>query len=355
MSFQEQISLIRWYIDTRPLTSATTSLPLLETLQPPDQETIKKYYHLKDRHMSLASYLLKYLFIHRSCRVPWNEIRLSRTPPPHSRPCFIPLPKSGEGNCEKTVNVEFNVSHQASLVVLAGTTFLPSSSGDVDVPQIGIDITCVDEEGRRGRKHANLATVPAFENFVDVFAEVFSPREVQTMKDYAFKKQMKDFSTNTATETEADAIESALRLFYTYWALKEAYIKMTGEALLAPWLRELEFTDVNAPEEPVHNNTNDNENHSPGPVCGYPYTGTQTWLYREKVEDVRIEVVGFEKDYLFATAARGGGLGTGSRPSIGDSQRPDPWQQLEKVDIERDIAPCATGKCLCLSGSESDR
>src|SRR5436190_23914963 len=87
--------LTRWYLDTRSLTANSASLPLLSTLQPPDQETVRKFYHLSDRHMSLASYLLKYLFIHRTCHVRWHEIVISRTPEPHRRPCYLSPPSIG--------------------------------------------------------------------------------------------------------------------------------------------------------------------------------------------------------------------------------------------------------------------
>ncbi|BDD63094.1 hypothetical protein MAP00_008036 [Monascus purpureus] len=318
---------------------------------------------MKDRHMSLASYLLKYLFIHRSCHVPWNEIRLSRTPPPHGRPCFIPLDNDNGG-----FNVEFNVSHQASFVALAGTTFLslPSSSSssfsslspsmplhlpdELRGPQVGIDITCVDEPGRRGRKHADISTATALAEYVDIFAEVFSVRELETIKNLAkssSSSRSHDEDTKTVARTEEEAVKSALRLFYTYWALKEAFIKMTGEALLAPWLRELEFTDVRAPERPGHEGSNLDRSSSRS-KWGVPYTGTQTWLYGKKVQEVRVEIVGFEDDYLVATAARGGGIGADNRP-VRNGLISDPWRDLEEVDIERHIAPCATGRCRCLS------
>lgn len=112
---------------------------------------------------------------------------------------------------------------------------------------------------------------------------------------------------------------------------------MTGEALLAPWLRELEFTDVIAPEPPQEL------------PWSQPYTAIKTWLRGELVEDVRIEVVAFGNEYLVATAARGAGIGAASRAlggglGVGNI---DPWQALEKVDIEKDIAPCARGSCGC--------
>lgn len=331
-------SLVRWYVDTRQLTSSTTSLPLLDTLQPADKETVTKFYHLSDRHMSLASYLLKYLFIHRTCRVPWNDIHISRTPAPHRRPCFI----SSHGQ----VNIEFNVSHQASLVALAGTTLppsisppdavfkqpIPSSTPIPSIPQTGIDITCVDE--RRGSRPSSApSTHQALVEFVNIFAEVFSERELDTIRT------ARGPSLPPGIQKSEAEVQYGLRMFYTYWALKEAYIKMTGEALLASWLRELEFTNVIAPE-PL-------EMAEQGSPWGQPYTAIKTTLRGELVEDVRVEIVAFGKDYLIATAARGGGIGSGSC-AVERLEGADPWHTLVKIDIEWDIRRCATGSCSCL-------
>ncbi|KAL1964955.1 hypothetical protein VTN77DRAFT_6155 [Rasamsonia byssochlamydoides] len=356
-------SLTRWYIDTRHLTATTSALPLLDTLQPADQETVQKFVHLADRHMSLASYLLKYLFIHRTCRIPWNEITISRTPKPHQRPCFIPSCRT-RADGRAVPDVEFNVSHQASVVALAGcvrspaegtidgressvaatpavfTNPQPSSAPIPSIPQVGIDITCVDEPSRR-RKDSVPTTVEALADFVDIFAEVFSKRELDTIKNIPM-----DSTIRSNPERLQQAIKSRLRLFYAYWALKEAYIKMTGEALLAPWLRELEFTNVVAPEP------------SSSSSWSEPYTGVQTWLYGKKVEGVRIELVAFEKDYLVATAARGGQFGVrrshcpreegSTNVPNDDNDDDDPWKDLEPVDIEKDITACARGHCHCL-------
>lgn len=330
-------SLVRWYVDTRQLTSSTSSLPLLDTLQPADKETVTKFYHLSDRHMSLASYLLKYLFIHRHCHIPWRDIRISRTPAPHRRPCFI--------SSHSQANIEFNVSHQASLVALAGTTLPPSiSSPDAvftqptpfstpiaSIPQIGIDITCVDE--RRGSRASSApSTHQALVEFVNIFAEVFSERELNTIKT------ARGPSLAPGVQKSEAEVQYGLRMFYTFWALKEAYIKMTGEALLASWLRELEFTNVIAPA-PL-------DTAEQGPPWGQPYTAIQTWLRGDLVEDVRIEIVAFGKDYLVATAARGGGIGSGSRADEG-LEGGDPWQSLKEIDIQSDIRGCATGSCAC--------
>ncbi|EEA26006.1 4'-phosphopantetheinyl transferase NpgA/CfwA [Talaromyces marneffei ATCC 18224] len=348
--------LTRWYIDTRHLTNTTEDLPLITTLQESDQTAVRKYLRLPDRHMSLASSLLKYLFIHRTCRIPWAEVIISRTPKPHQRPCFIP---SGHESRPATQipAVEFNVTHQASFVALAGcvvpstaetevqrdgaaaaaaaatqaavySTPEPSSAPIPSVPQVGIDVTCVDEPGRRRDKAPK--TLRDVTDFIDIFKEVFSQRELDTMKKAA------SFSS---TRPLAEIIKSALRLFYAYWALKEAYIKMTGEALLAPWLRELEFTNVVAPP-PVADDETDK--------WGDPYTGVQTWLYGKRVEDVRVELVAFEADYMVATAARGANLGQAVKGGVAGSEM-DPWKVLVSVDIEKDVRPCATGACQCLA------
>ncbi|KKK11895.1 hypothetical protein ARAM_003790 [Aspergillus rambellii] len=323
--------LVRWYIDTRPLTQTTTALPLLETLQPNDQETVRKFYHQKDKHMSLASNLLKYLFVHRTCRIPWADITISRTPAPHRRPCFVPTHAQQARN-PAAPTVEFNVSHQASLVALAGTA-VPCSSSRTQpshpTPQVGIDITCVNE--RQGKPSSSSSdpearTLTAFNNYVDIFSEIFSAPQIATIKKYGY------------------------RLFYTYWALKEAYIKMTGEALLAPWLRDLEFTNVIAPAAaevgppppPQQQQHGDDDGDEGDRLFGEPYRDVRTTLNGEVVGDVRIEVVAWGGDYLIATAARGARVGADG----GDEE--DLWLPFEKMDIERDIRPCAMGGCRCL-------
>ncbi|OJK03418.1 hypothetical protein ASPACDRAFT_1852401 [Aspergillus aculeatus ATCC 16872] len=343
--------LTRWYIDTRPLTATNTTanpttpnLPLITTLQPEDQASIRRFHHLKDKHMSLASNLLKYLFIHRSCRIPWDRITLSRTPAPHRRPCFIPS-AALLTTSRKIPTIEFNVSHQASLVALAGTICPEPAEGEGEgegeVPQVGIDITCTNERQpslSTGKNKDNTNPRDTFSNYVDIFTEVFSPEEIRLIKTLR-PPQSNGTAHNTKAAQESAAGEAGLeygyRIFYAYWALKEAYIKMTGEALLAPWLRELEFGAVVAPE-PVR----------PETKVGVPYTGVRTTLHKKPVEDVRVEIVAFEKDYLIATAARGAGIGARSHGAEAGQQ--DAWEALREIDIERDVRPCAEGRCRCL-------
>ncbi|PWY93260.1 4'-phosphopantetheinyl transferase NpgA [Aspergillus sclerotioniger CBS 115572] len=297
--------LVRWYIDTRPLTAHITTLPLLSTLQPTEQEAIQKFYHLKDKHMSLASNLLKYLFIHRTCRIPWNQITISRTPAPHKRPCFIPSPTLSTLSTP-IPTIDFNVSHQNSLVALAGTTY-----SHPNIAQVGIDITCVNE--RHGKRGPEPRTRSSFLEYATIFTEVFSARELSLIKSLTHP-------SGKYSLTSPEGIEYSYRVFFTYWALKEAYIKMTGEALLAPWLRELEFTNVIAPD------------------AGEAYQYVKTSLYGKEVRDVRLEVMAFEEDFLIATAARGGEIGS----------RSGAWEGLVSIDIEKDVRPCAMVECQCL-------
>ncbi|KAK2811009.1 hypothetical protein FQN49_008496, partial [Arthroderma sp. PD_2] len=338
--------LTRWYIDMRKWTEATTSLPLIDTLQPSEQKKIRAFYHVVDQHMSLASSLLKYLYIHRTSRVPWNQIIISRTPTPHCRPCYIPLKGAQQGG-EKVQQIEFNVSHQASMVALAGCMFHsdggaidttqkvnldPSSGCGVDgPPQIGIDITCTDERERRN-PDSLPSTETQFREFVDIFTEAFSQRELEAIKsDPRGAGSYHETPTDTYAERLVKSIKYRTRLFYTYWALKEAYIKMVGEGLLADWLQKLEFSNVVPPEPET------------GLAWGTPKTDIEVRLKGEVLDNVRMEVVAFGERYILATATRGGGFGKAS-----DSIQ---WDDFRSMDIEKDVGPCARGDCGCLESS----
>ena len=188
--------------------------------------------------MSLASHLLKHLVIHELGSVPWALSTVSRDG--NGKPCFSP--SNGMGT-----PLEFNVSHQAGLVPLVA-----SASPEVEV---GIDVVCVNERS----DDATILKDGLFA-WIDMHAEVFSRHEVHYMKydaenlslpikidaegnskDVIAKCQRRDeqvfwtTSSGTLQELNADVIiDAKLRRFYAFWCLREAYIKMTGEALLAP-------------------------------------------------------------------------------------------------------------------------
>lgn len=79
-----QTQITRFYIDVRPLIPSNkhdpSYLPLIDTLFDEQRETIKKFLRPADRLMSLASALLKYVFIHRYARISWDQIRISKPP-----------------------------------------------------------------------------------------------------------------------------------------------------------------------------------------------------------------------------------------------------------------------------------
>ncbi|OAL72308.1 4'-phosphopantetheinyl transferase NpgA [Trichophyton violaceum] len=312
--------LTRWYIDMSRWTESTTLLPLIDTLQPAEQKKVRAFYHVADRHMSLASCLLKYLYIHRSAKVPWNQVIISRTPNPHCRPCYINTRET------ETLRLEFNVSHQASMVALAGCMYHsdakadsmrkldPSSSGAKGLPQVGVDITCTDERERRNPSLAPSTDKDLCE-FVDIFTEAFSARELEIIKA-------------GGEDGQARSIKHRTRMFYTYWALKEAYIKMIGEGLLASWLQKLEFSNVVSPEPEEEG------------VWGKPLSDIEIRLKGEPVDNVRMEVVAFGQRYILATATRGG--------CVGQAQGLDAWVEFTAIDIDKEVGPCARGECKCL-------
>ncbi|KAJ5668992.1 4'-phosphopantetheinyl transferase A [Penicillium macrosclerotiorum] len=383
-------TLMRWYIDTREWEANGLDLPMLHALRPAEQQAVTKFHHAADKRMSLASHLLKYLFIHHTCGVPWKDIVFSRTAAPQNRPYYA----SGSAT-----QVEFNVSHQASLTILAGTlapndemlqkntakaiSFIP--------PRLGIDVTCVNE------RRKPMTTIGDFIEFVSIFSEVFSPGELAIMKNpISTLHQARElgFAKSFPSDDDGTVIEYGLRLFYSYWALKEAYLKMTGDALLAPWVRTLEFSNVIPPDpvDPLQASkpygVSRDKKHIPQSTknWGVPYTRVKISRAGRPLDDVRIQLQSFESDYIIATAGSGASVGVipqncqkdqphcpqgeirlilpdgqteerriplCTRKLIGDMNPwripfaiTDPWLPMQEVDIELDIRACAEGRCV---------
>lgn len=383
-------TLVRWYIDTREWEANGLNLPLLDALRPAEQEAVKRYHHASDKRMSLASHLLKYLYIHRACGVPWKDILFSRTPMPENRPYYASI---------SSTQVDFNVSHQASLTILAGV-IAPSNEQLASQavqgaalalpPRIGIDITCVNE------RRKPMKTLKDFTEFVSIFSEVFSPKEMATIQNpISTLRRARELrlAASFPSDDDATVIEFGLRLFYSYWALKEAYLKMTGDALLAEWVRHLEFTNVIPPapvdpfiaSKPYGLSTGSDHIPKSPDNWGPPYTRVEVSRDGELIENVRLQLQAFESDYIIATAGRGcpvgpvpqdyenagdhhlhsqhGVLSSGveiqrkrvpitphmavgqSDPWCPESQIVDPWLPMQEVDIELDIRVCAEGRC----------
>ena len=220
--------------------------------------------------MSLASQLLKHLVITKYCRVPWRKSVFSRDA--RGKPFWPPTGLDLEGNAK----IGFNVSHQAGLVSLIAVI---GEDGEVEV---GTDVVCANE---RLAHDYHQIEAEGFFHWVDIYADVFAESEVKFMKLAPVKLDVgeglelsgigKDVLSrcqwrNTKLKVEAVeegkkktvtvkmdsnvVIDAKLRRFYSMWCLREAYVKMTGEALLAPWLKELEILDVQVPlgNEAVH-------------------------------------------------------------------------------------------------------
>jgi len=142
-----------------------------------------------------------------------------------------------------------------------------------------------------------------FEGLVDMHEEVFSRADLEAVK------------------AATGSLDDKIRTFYAFWALKEAYVKLEGEALLANWLQETEFRNVQVPrpmnQEELENST------STRPAI-------EVWFRGEKQDDVDLFLAPFEDNYLIATAAK--------KPK---GSRFTGLPAMKILDLEEDILPFA--------------
>ncbi|KAL7947212.1 hypothetical protein V8C42DRAFT_317110 [Trichoderma barbatum] len=279
-----QPSVFLWALDTRelwPEASNTKDLPrvahrALALLSPDEQSAVLKYYFVKDAKLSLASSLLKRLAISRHCRIPWRSataVRDART-----KPVFL-LPSGDEP-------LLFNVTHQNGVAVLFGAHHPPAGVA------IGTDIVCAGERRARDIKHLQTQ---GWASFIDMHAEVLCPLEVRRMRALPF--------------SPLGQPEKLLDYFYANWCLREAYVKMTGEALLAPWLHDLEMRYFAPPGETPHEGADKT---------------LEVWFKGERVTDVDVKLDrALGGEYMISTVVRRGEGGQGL-------EVPEP----EKLDLD---------------------
>ncbi|KAG5928912.1 hypothetical protein E4U53_002557 [Claviceps sorghi] len=222
--------------------------------------------------MALASALLKRHAIASACpTIPWSAALFTRDE--HTKPVFR-LPDGAEP-------LVFNVSHQAGLVCLVAVYGPPAGVS------VGVDVACPSE--RRERDHA-LVAGEGWSAFVGMHDSVFSPGE---------SARLRGLSAGGAG-AEAD-VDARLGYFYALWCLREAYVKMTGEALLAEWLGELELRNFAPPARE-------------SPAGDKGRRGLEIWFRGARVEDVDMRIEWSLDEYMICTAVRGnqhGGLDFG--------------------------------------------
>ena len=301
----EKIEGFRWLLDVQSLwpapvegsskpqstahwASGTAAQHALALLPDGERARALRFYWPNDAKLSLGSNLLKHRAIADTCRVPWSEATVSEGA--NKKPCYKPLNPSSK-------SLEFNVSHHGSLVALVGC---PGAS-----VQLGVDIVKMNWE-----KDYTTVMKDGFEAWANVYEMVFSDREIRDIAGFV----------PPTRGLHQEEIRAKLRHFYAHWCLKEAYIKMTGEALLASWLKDLEFRNVEVPLPASQMHASGQIAGDWGQTCG----DVEIWFYGKRVTDVRLEIQAFREDYMIATAS-----------SCVDIALP----AFKELDLERDVYP----------------
>ncbi|KAL2133355.1 hypothetical protein VTI74DRAFT_2484 [Chaetomium olivicolor] len=316
-------TIAQWILDTRSWFPEATQTKHLETcasralslLPPATLPSILRYYHLRDAKMALASALLKHYAVSKLSPMPtpWSRtVRVGFTRDARTKPVYAdPDMGGGEGGGR---DVWFNVSHQAGIVAIVAVAGYhdqsPGKEGKGEgeegkgVVEVGVDVVCTSE--RRARDHETINSKDGngggggdggggWNGFVDMHAEVFSPGEVSYLKHRVLSAVPGLLPPSPTVEQVADA---KLRAFYALWALREAYVKLTGEALLAKWLPELEFRNFRPPKPTKGWDVPAREEE------GEVVTDIEIWFRGKRVEDVNMCLRSMGQDYMIATAVR---------------------------------------------------
>ena len=340
-----------WLVDTRKLWpgkniwSADGAAQMLGLTTTEEQTNISNKMFIQDARMSLASALLKRLYVSQTLRISWSQVRLGRRDDPkHGKPCAV------DAADQPIQGIDFNVSHQAGLVALVGWHRGKQSHShqahtanfhDESQLRVGVDIVCVNE-----RNDFRMIDSEGLESWIDMFEYVFSDEERWSMKYDVDYVTLPDESTLTGRDlgrhdrcmvrnrnislttpegkpqnfSSALVVDAKVRRFYTYFCYTEAYVKLAGEALLAPWLKELQFFNVRSPK-PARSSIQ-------GP-WGEEVEDVDVRLNRLKVKDVRMKIRAFENDFMIAAAIQG---------DIQNLQLP----QFSMVDLGEDFRDFAT-------------
>ncbi|KAI1392034.1 phosphopantetheinyl transferase [Hypoxylon trugodes] len=281
------VKIIQYLVDTRGLWPGAAKTKDLESeasralalLTEDEKAAVLRYYFVADAKMSLTSHLLKHRVVSVYANVPWPETKLTRDA--KTKPVYVD-PATGKQP------VFFNVSHQAGLVSLVAAA---GYDGQVDV---GTDIVCTSE--RRTRDHRVVDT-EGWGKFVDMHADVFGRSEAGYLKGDLLSSQSQPGLPQLARGEEI--VDFKLRAFYTLWCLREAYVKMTGEALLAPWLEDLEFRNFRAPQPGEGFVQTDGDAYVEEVIREH-----EVWFKGKKIDDANICLRSLGPDFMTCSAVR---------------------------------------------------
>jgi 4'-phosphopantetheinyl transferase len=287
--------LIQWILDMRSAWPEASETQQLEThadaaralslLTSEERSKVLRYYHVQDAKMAIASHLLKHYAISKYCGVPWWETTLVRDV--HTKPVYR---DPATGLCP----IDFNVSHQAGVVALAAVHGYEDGSGRH--ADVGVDVVCTSE--RRQRDHKMVFEEVGgggWLRFVDMHSDVFADSEARYLKYH-----LPSTVPGSATATREQVLDYKLRIFYTLWCLREAYVKMTGEALLAEWLKVLEFRTLSPPEPTAAFDVPASMNEQDRQLL----TQHDVFFRKQRVTDANITLQSLGPDYMVCTAVR---------------------------------------------------
>ncbi|RKF79137.1 4'-phosphopantetheinyl transferase NpgA [Golovinomyces cichoracearum] len=319
--------IVRWLLDTRPLWPVSAKAKTKEEVQElknvasralnllpeSEQASILRYHHIKDAKMSLASHLLKHLVITKYFSVPWLESTISHKP--YGKPYFL--------HEYQNKFIDFNVSHQAGIVVLIAA--ISHRSGI----SVGTDVVCTHE--RRNADHAHVDK-EGFFDWLAMYEDVFAESEIEYLrqgslsleeigldirgatlttlaKDVLSTCERRDQKISLAilvdgkiSEIQVNSnviIDAKIRKFYASWCLRETFIKMIGEAFTASWLKDLEILHVKPPKAVLKAN---------GLEEGEVIKGFKIYLKKKKestktlVKNVMIDITSLGLSYMIAGA-----------------------------------------------------
>ncbi|PHH65217.1 hypothetical protein CDD81_3076 [Ophiocordyceps australis] len=339
---------VKWVLDTRslwPEAKETKQLVheasrAMALLTAGERANVLRYYFVRDAKMALGSALLKRLAIARLARVSWRESARWRRESRSGKPIFCKA-KSGAaaddddgddddvddddgGNkfvldladaaaphdqgasptwrgCSEDEPLVFNVSHQAGVVVVVAIAHAPPGTA------LGLDIVCPLE--RRARD-VGILTNPdhdvsalgqgseqrpghkdGWPTFIAIHDSVLSPLETARLRQLS-----------AATHGP----NRRLAYFYALWCLREAFVKMTGEALLAPWLHLLEMRHFAPPDE------------ADAPEL-------EVWFQGTRATDVQMKLEELLHDYMVSVAVR---WGQTAEPDL-YARIEQPWTHLD--------------------------